>query len=328
MTSARAVTVVIPNWNGMKHLPECFETLDQQEFRDFVTVVVDNGSSDGSVGWLEANRSESTVVSMPENRGFSSAVNTGIDLAQTPYVALLNNDTALDPSWLGELVRALEEHPDYDIAASRMVYYDEPGIINAAGDTYDMWTGRGLNRGMGSPADSYREPVRVLGACAGAALYRTTIFDHVGRFAEEFFLLSEDTDFNLRALIAGHCALYVPSAIVRHKASASINTLEPWPVERLRLRNNALVVSKDLPLVAQIPFHVGRWWQTFRNSVPLRPSMWHLIPARVRQQRLRNEAIREGLSLGREQRYDAWARREIGRLEVMRWILRGTGPLR
>lgn len=319
------VTVVIPNWNGMRHLPECLATLDLQEFGDFEIVVVDNNSSDESRQWLAANRPDVTLLARPDNGGFSKAVNAGIEQARGPYVALLNNDTALDPAWLGELVRALEERLDYDVAACRMVYYDAPDTINAAGDVYSIWAAAGRNRGINRPVASYLEPVRVLGACAGAALYRTSLFEHVGMFDEDFFLMSEDTDFNLRALIGGHRAIYVPSSIVRHKASASINTMEPWPIERLRLRNNALVVAKDLPLIAQVPFYLARSWRTFRNSVPLRPSKWGLLREKIAEQRRRDEAISEGLRMGRARRRDVWARQGASGWEILRWVISGVG---
>lgn len=324
---APQVTVVIPNWNGMQHLPECLSTLDAQEYRDFEVVVVDNDSADESVEWLAANRPDVAVVQRPDNGGFSKAVNAGIARARGGFVALLNNDTALHPQWLGELVRALETHVDYDIAASRMVFYDDPETINAAGDVYDLWRATGRNHGIGDPVSAHLAPVRVLGACAGAALYRRSLFGHIGLFDEDFFLMSEDTDINLRALIAGHKALYVPSSLIRHKASASIDTMDPWPIERLRLRNNAIVVAKDLPFVAQLPFHLVRPWNTFRHSVPLRPSKWRQLGEKVAEQRRRDEAIAEGLRIGRARRSEVWARRAIGRAELLRWIVRGTGPV-
>lgn len=322
------VTVVIPNWNGMEHLPECLSTLDAQEFTDFDVIVVDNDSADESCEWLARERPDVRVVARPDNGGFSKAVNEGIRRARGPYVALLNNDTALDRLWLGELVRALEARPEYDIAASRMVYYDDPTTINAAGDVYSVWAAVGRNRGIGQPVDRYLEPARVLGASAGAALYRASLFEHIGLFDEDFFLLSEDTDINLRALIAGHKALYVPSSMIRHKASASINTMQPWPIERLRLRNNAIVVAKDLPFLAQLPFLLARPWTSFRNSVPLRPSKWRLVRQKFAEQRRRDQAISEGLRIGRARRSEVWGKRRASRLEIVRWLLKGERPLR
>ena len=201
--------VVIPNWNGLRHLPECLETLAGQRFTDFEILLVDNHSDDDGVAWVREHHPEVRVIERADNGGFASAVNLGILCSRSEYVALLNNDTAVDPLWLQGLVEALDRLP-FDIAASMILLYDTPELLNAAGDVYDLWRLAGRNRGFGEPRDRYLAPKRVLGACAGAALYRRSLFAEVGLFDEDFFLMSEDTDFNLRCLIAGKRCLYVP----------------------------------------------------------------------------------------------------------------------
>jgi GT2 family glycosyltransferase len=103
---------VIPNWNGERFLKVCLSSLREQSFEDFETVLVDNASSDGSLQLVERDFPEVRVISMRENRGFSAAVNAGIEASEGKYVALLNNDTEVDPSWLESLVRAAERHPE------------------------------------------------------------------------------------------------------------------------------------------------------------------------------------------------------------------------
>jgi GT2 family glycosyltransferase len=114
------VTVVIPNWNGRRFLPACFESLRAQWFRDFEVVLVDNGSRDDSVVLTAASYREVRIIALPQNVGFAAAVNRGIQASRGQYVALLNNDTEADPHWLGELVRALEADPRAASAAAKM----------------------------------------------------------------------------------------------------------------------------------------------------------------------------------------------------------------
>src|SRR3954470_14562205 len=97
------VTVVIPNWNGERFLDLCLSSLRRQSFEDFETVLVDNGSTDASVDFTERNFPEVRVIPLDDNRGFSAAVNAGIQTSEAEYVALLNNDTEPDPVWLEAL---------------------------------------------------------------------------------------------------------------------------------------------------------------------------------------------------------------------------------
>src|SRR5215208_3760578 len=115
------VTVVVPNWNGEKFLDTCLSSLQEQTFQDFETVLVDNGSTDGSVAFVHRNFPEVRVLALGENKGFSVAVNAGIRASHTEYVALLNNDTETDPGWLEALVRAAEAYPEAGLFASKMV---------------------------------------------------------------------------------------------------------------------------------------------------------------------------------------------------------------
>jgi GT2 family glycosyltransferase len=321
-------TVVIPNWNGLVHLPECIAALAAQTFTDFVVVIVDNGSTDGSAAWLQDKAASVRVIQLAENRGFAAAVNEGIRSvgADSEYVALLNNDTSVDPAWLQELVSALDQG-GYDSAASLMVMYDSPEVVNAAGDDFTISGLAGRNRGLGRPVEQYSEPVRVLGACAGAALYRMGLFSDIGFFDEDFFLIHEDSDFNLRALIAGKKCRYVPSAIVRHKHSATIRSQPSWPMMRYEIRNRAAVLAKDLP-AALIPLAVATWpWRLLRATFPLRRSNWHLIPSLLRSTGRRVAAEMEGYQMGWSKRAGVWRLQAIPTREIIRWLFNGVGPV-
>jgi GT2 family glycosyltransferase len=167
---------------------------------------------------------------------------------------------------------------------------------------------------------------RVFGACAGAALYRRSLFDQVGLFDEDFFLMHEDTDFNLRCLIAGKRCLYVPGARVLHKWRASIDT-EPAPqMTRLLARNEAIVAAKDLPTRLLVLRAMLWGYLAFRQTVPLRPSKWRLLPMLVRQAPERFRADVEGFRMGREKRAEVWRLKAVGTREITRWLRKGSGP--
>jgi GT2 family glycosyltransferase len=320
------VSVVIPNYNGLAHLPECFASLDVQTFRDFEVIVVDNASADGSLEWLSTQRPDVRVIARAVNGGFSTAVNAGIRASSAPYIALLNNDTAAEPQWLASLVGALDELPDYDIAASLMLLYYETGLVNAAGDVYRFRNLAGENRGMRRPESEFASRERVFGACAGAALYRRGVFDEVGLFDEDFFLMYEDVDLDMRCLIAGKKTVYVPAARIRHKLGATISAAPSRDMVLLAWRNQAVVVAKDLPagLVAAAPFvWVARLVRETLLPTPGDVSVRDrvlLLPARVRAQT-------SGFRAGLRKRESVWSRRAVSVTEVRRWLRVGAGPI-
>lgn len=324
---SQTATVVIPNWNGLAHLEECLTTLQAQSLHPARTLIIDNASSDGSERFVRERFPEVEWVSMPRNGGFAYAVNEGIRCADTTYVALLNNDTAVESTWLEELVAALERHPGYDIAASRMVLYYDRNLMNAAGDVYRLPRGTATNRGIRQPVARFDRPCRVFGACAGAALYRRSLFGDIGLFDEDFFLMSEDTDLNIRALIAGHKCLYAPASIVYHKLHVSIDEQPSEKMQSLAMRNEAIVVAKDLPVAAIVLVFVSYAWRLFRSTFPVRPDKWHMIPGLLRTVRERTAADIQGFRMGWAKREEVWRTRRASRLVILRWLFKGTGRL-
>ena len=216
-----SINVIIVNWNGRELLTGCLESLRGQAYKPLDITLVDNGSIDGSVDFVTQTYPEVRTIALSKNTGFSAANNIALENMETEYVALLNNDAVTHPLWLKTLVEALEEHPEAGLAASKMLFYDNPNVIDRAGDAYTR-AGTGLLRGRGVSADKCNRQEWVFGACAGAALYRAEMLNDIGLFDDDFFLLYEDVDLSFRAQLAGYRCLYVPEAVVYHRASSSI----------------------------------------------------------------------------------------------------------
>jgi GT2 family glycosyltransferase len=255
---ARA-TVVIPNWNGRRLLDLCLKSLRNQSFQDFETVVVDNGSTDDSIGFLEREFPEVNMISLEENRGFAAAVNSGIEASDTEFVVLLNNDTEQEERWLGELVGAADAHPDAGHFASKLVDFHDRGVLDGAGDAMRL-SGLPYRLGHGErDRGQFDEPGYVFGACAAAALYRKSLFEEVGHFDEDFVSYCEDGDLSFRAQLAGHRCFYVPGAVVYHMGRASTGGKRSPTATRLGTQNSLSLLVKDLPLSAVphiLPFFV------------------------------------------------------------------------
>jgi GT2 family glycosyltransferase len=251
--SPDTISVIIPNWNGAHHLKDCLASLKAQTLGGFETVIVDNGSNDDSVALLERDHTWARIIQLPENAGFSAAVNAGIRATRSDLVVLLNNDTRVETDWLEKLVEALRAQPQASFAACKMLQYEPPHRIDAAGDRFSLLTGVGWSIGLGEPAESHDQPGWVFGACAGAAIYRRSLFDDIGLFDEDFFLVFEDVDLSLRAQAAGHGCLYVPEAIVYHKRGGSTDNASMAVAVRT-WRNAIWVAGKNLPAL------LLTWW--------------------------------------------------------------------
>ncbi len=243
MTSTQ---IIIPNWNGRALLGDCLAALRAQTHQDFEIVVIDNGSSDGSVEWLRANWPAARLIANDANRGFAAAINQGIQASSSRYVATLNNDTQADPTWLAALVEAIESAERIGMCASKMVFADRPHIINSTGICVDK-AGIAWDRRGGEPDDEREsQPVEVFGPCAGAALYRRAMLDEIGLFDEAFFAYLEDVDMAWRARRAGWRCLYAPAARVLHCHSAT--GVEGSPFKSFHLgRNKVWLIVRNYP---------------------------------------------------------------------------------
>ena len=247
-------TIIIPNYNGLSFMEPCFESLKEQTVRDFKVLVVDNGSTDGSVEWLKEHRIPS--IFLKENTGFSGAVNTGIRAADTPYVLLLNNDTRVEPGFVAAMERAMDQSPKIFSVSSRMIQMYHPELLDDAGDMYSI-LGWAYQRGVGRSSELYQKSCRVFSACAGAAIYRRAVFHEIGLFDELHFAYLEDIDVGWRAKLYGYDNVYCPDAAVYHVGSGTSGSRYNSFKVRLAARNCIYLNYKNMPgwqLLLNAPF--------------------------------------------------------------------------
>ena len=242
------IDIVIPSWNGKRFLEVCLSSLRRQTCAGFHVIVVDNGSSDGSVEYLRAEFPEVEVVALHHNTGFSVAVNAGIAASRAPHVLLLNNDMEVAEDCLAELMAAMGRYPEADVFALKMINFHQRHLLDGAGDAF-LRGGVGYRLGtMEADGPVYGTDRPVFGACAGAALYRRDFFTEAGLFDPEFFAYLEDVDLNLRAARLGKKMVYIATARVYHLGSATSGSkFNPLTI-RLSTRNNLFVLAKNYPL--------------------------------------------------------------------------------
>ncbi len=256
----KKVTVVIPNYNGMKFIEECLNAILNQDADtpDYQVLVVDNGSEDGSLELIHSQFPKVKTIALNSNTGFCHAVNVGIRAADTPYVLLLNNDTRADARFVRSLYDAIEDKPSAFSVSGKMLMWDNPERIDDAGDRYCVlgWT---YARGKGKPAADYGKASEIFSACGGAAIYRKSILDQIGLFDEAHFAYLEDLDLGYRAKLYGYKNYYEPSAAVIHYGSGTSGSrYNSWKTS-LAAANSIYVIAKNMPLLQilwNLPFLV------------------------------------------------------------------------
>ncbi len=251
------ITVIIPNYNGMKYMKDCLDALlFQEDAPEYEVLVVDNGSTDGSLEQTRELFPKVRVIALSENTGFCHAVNVGIEASQSPYLILLNNDTKVDSCFVGALYKSITQKADAFSVSARMLMWDRPDRMDGAGDRYCVF-GWGFARGKGKPATEFEKPCRIFSACGGAAIYKKSVLDRIGLLDEAHFAYLEDMDLGYRAQIYGYKNYYEPQAKVVHFGSASTGSrYNAWKTE-ICAANNVYMVLKNMPLLqllVNLPF--------------------------------------------------------------------------
>ena len=239
-------TVIIPNLNGKKYLNDCLSSLYACEEDTFPVIIVDNGSTDGSVDFIKTHFPQAELICFSENKGFCGAVNAGILAAKTPYVLLLNNDTTVETHFVSYLTRALLENEGYFSCAAKMVSKQNPELMDDAGDYYCV-LGWAYARGKGKPAAHYMRARNIFAGCGGAVIYQREALIRLGLFDEAHFAYLEDIDVGYRARLLGYKNRFVPEAVVHHAGSASSGSRYNAFKVSLASRNSVYLVFKNMP---------------------------------------------------------------------------------
>lgn len=259
MSASIRASVIIPNYRGLRFLPDCMQALSLQTISAFDIVVIDNGSGDEDLLWLEnwvkQDSDRHILIKNADNLGFSSAVNLGLRRALTlglDYAILLNNDTKAAPDFIEKLIYTMDQDTDNALFAlsSKMVKMHDPGIMDDAGDQYTLmgWQFmRGLEESSSLP--EWNRSADVISACAGAAIYRTSVFQEIGLFDEKHFAYLEDIDVSLRAALFGYRIRYCPEAVCAHVGSGTSGSKYNNFKVRLSARNSVYILYKNFPIL-------------------------------------------------------------------------------
>jgi GT2 family glycosyltransferase len=242
------VHVIIINWNGCEDTLKCLASIAASSYERTRILVVDNGSTDGSVERIRAEYPEAEILELGGNAGFAGGCNAAFRRLKGEgegYYFLLNNDAVLESDAIGMLAAAAESTPEAGVWGAKVLFADDPLQIESAGAEVNLRTGRIRQVGFGEKDAGQYSEVRGCDAVNGCAmLIRPEALEAAGVFDEEFFCYFEEVDFCLRAADKGYRVLYCPDAVVYHKGAASGGGRRSPLQLYYGVRNQLLLLSK------------------------------------------------------------------------------------
>ncbi|MEY2567806.1 MAG: hypothetical protein QOE35_2335 [Actinomycetota bacterium] len=290
------VSVIVVNLNGREHLGACLDSIAAQDYPEGRTevVVVDNGSTDGSLDLLAAEYPWVKVLPQAENTGFAPAVQTGVEAATGDCVALINNDMRADTAWLTELVDAFAPEDGYTCVAGQILSWDGTKLDFGGGAV--SFNGMAHQVGFGTPIQlaDVEDRQDLLFACGGSMLVSREVYLQSGGFDPKFFAYFEDVDFGWRLWLLGHKVRLASRAKTYHRLHGTSSRFPEHQRMLLYERNALRMIIKNYDEV-----HLGQ---------VLGPSLLLLIKRALVRGQLDDAAYRLG--------GDASEREEVPRLAL------------
>ncbi len=246
--------VVILNWNGLKMLRQYLPTLVERTRDEGAFIVVaDNGSTDGSLQWLEENYPDVRRIEFDKNYGFTGGYNRAFKEIDADYYVLLNSDIEVSEGWLEPLISFMEEHPDAGICQPKILSIAEPDKFEYAGAAggfidrygYPFCRGRILSN-LETDHGQYDTPKECFWATGACLVIRSALYHHLGGLDDSFFAHMEEIDLCWRAKNLGYQVWCIPASAVHHLGGGTLPNNSPKKLY-FNYRNNLLMLHKNLP---------------------------------------------------------------------------------
>jgi GT2 family glycosyltransferase len=253
------VSIILVNWNGKHHLEKCLPSLHNIDYKNVQLILVDNGSSDGSIEFVQSTYPTVEIVSSLKNLGFAGGNNLGYEHATGDYILFLNNDTIVETDFLTKLVHGLSSDPKIGGVQSKIISMDDHSKFDSIG-AFLTNTGFLYHYGYLQTVDKkYDHSIRLYTAKGACMLFRKSVIDKVGLFDPDFFAYFEETDFCHRVLIAGYKILYIPDSVIYHKIGGTSNAMNNAFIQFHSFKNRINSYVKNLgvgELLKILPLHL------------------------------------------------------------------------
>jgi len=216
--SERLTSILILNYNGLKYVDKCLASILRTNYSNFEIIFIDNASIDGSCEYVKRRYGDNLhlkIIKNERNYGFAKGNNIGARYAKGDYLVFLNVDTEVEPDWLRELVRLMDSDSSLGAAQAKLLRMDDPRKLDTCGHKLTPY-GFSYEIGLNDEANSYNDILEILAGKGAALMVRRSIFEEVGGFDEDYFLLREETDLCWRIWLRGYKVVFTPKAKVLH----------------------------------------------------------------------------------------------------------------
>lgn len=252
------IAIVILNWNGRKYLEQFLPSVLATRYNNFEVIVADNGSTDGSIEFLNSNYPSIRLIIFKENIGFAKGYNEALKQINSEYYAVLNSDVEVTEDWLQPMVDLLECNNKIAACQSKLLSYHNKNMFEYAGaaggwiDKYGYPFAKGRIFDFSEEDKGQYDQVEPIFWASGASLFiRSSVFHEMKGFDEYFFAHQEEIDLCWRIQLAGYLIYSCPSSVVYHVGGGTLpkgNSLKTY----LNFRNNKIMLSKNLPLTKKL----------------------------------------------------------------------------
>ena len=214
------VSIIILNFNGLKFLSGCLNSLFNSNYSNFEVIFVDNNSSDGSVEFVKKVFGKNLylkIIELNENYGVGRGNNIGSYNAKGKYLIFLNMDIEVHPDWINEIIKIFEKDNTIGAAQPKLLFLWDKKRINSMGHYLTAYGDWSNYVPYGQLDDNKDDNIKEIFIAFGAAIaVNSQIFKKVGMFDEDFFMYSEETDLCWRIWLSGYKVVLVPSSVVYH----------------------------------------------------------------------------------------------------------------
>ena len=258
----KLVNIFVLNWNGKKIILDCLHSLDKVTYSNVNIVLIDNGSTDGSVNLIKKEFPNIEIIQLKENLGYAGGNNYGFKNVkiQSEYSIFINNDTLVSTNFINPLIEPLKNDTSIIQTAPKIFYADDPNLLWFAGGYINLFFGWIRHRGIRKiDKGQYNNRTLIDYATGCCICMRTKDFKLFKMFDESFSMYGEDVDLSIRVRKAGGKIMYIPESNIWHKVSASIGgqfSLIKWKKKsmgRIRLiKKNINLIIFPLALIFNI----------------------------------------------------------------------------